>query len=120
MENNVNTEHILWQSPDQQTEVWMQQVSGKTPEEKKFVSAAKTTYTKIVQLCRKLDDFQNAYGRYNGARKELIDAKNDIIDVIDSCGMATTTEDFTKRVTKLTAIQSKAGNALLALKRKGA
>ena len=35
MENNVNTEHILWQSPDQQTEVWMQQVSGKTPEEKK-------------------------------------------------------------------------------------
>ena len=35
MENNVNTEHILWQSTDQQTEVWMQQVSGKTPEEKK-------------------------------------------------------------------------------------
>ena len=93
---------------------------AKTPEEKKFVSAAKMTYTKIVQLCRKLDDFQNAYGRYNGARKELIDAKNDIIDVIDSCGMATTTEDFTKRLTKLTAIQSKAGNALLALKRKGA
>ena len=40
MENNVNTEHILWQSPDQQTEVWMQQVSGKTPEEKKEQSRA--------------------------------------------------------------------------------
>ena len=40
MENNVNTEHILWQSTDQQTEVWMQQVSGKTPEEKKEQSRA--------------------------------------------------------------------------------
>ena len=40
MENNVNTEHISWQSPDQQTEVWMQQVSGKTPEEKKEQSRA--------------------------------------------------------------------------------
>lgn len=40
MENNVNTEHILWQSPAQQTEVWMQQVSGKTPEEKKEQSRA--------------------------------------------------------------------------------
>ena len=35
MENNANEAHIFWKSPDQQTEVWMKQVSGKTPEEKK-------------------------------------------------------------------------------------
>ncbi len=35
MENNANETHIFWESPDQQTEVWMKQVSGKTPEEKK-------------------------------------------------------------------------------------
>ena len=35
MGNNANEAHIFWKSPDQQTEVWMKQVSGKTPEEKK-------------------------------------------------------------------------------------
>ena len=35
MENNANEAHIFWKSQDQQTEVWMKQVSGKTPEEKK-------------------------------------------------------------------------------------
>ena len=35
MENNANEAHIFWKSKDQQTEVWMKQVSGKTPEEKK-------------------------------------------------------------------------------------
>ena len=35
MENNANEAHVFWKSPDQQTEVWMKQVSGKTPEEKK-------------------------------------------------------------------------------------
>ena len=33
MENNANEAHIFWKSPDQQTEVWMKQVSGKTPED---------------------------------------------------------------------------------------
>jgi len=33
MGNNANEAHIFWKSPDQQTEVWMKQVSGKTPEE---------------------------------------------------------------------------------------
>lgn len=32
---NKQEAHIFWKSPDQQTEVWMKQVSGKTPEEKK-------------------------------------------------------------------------------------
>lgn len=40
MENNADAPHILWKSPDQQTEVWMQQASGKTPEEKKKQSRA--------------------------------------------------------------------------------
>lgn len=40
MENNAGKPHILWKSPDQQTEVWMQQVSGRTPEEKKEQSRA--------------------------------------------------------------------------------
>ena len=29
MENNANEAHIFWKSQDQQTEVWMKQVSGK-------------------------------------------------------------------------------------------
>ena len=33
MENNANEAHIFWKSQDQQTEVWMKQVSGKTPED---------------------------------------------------------------------------------------
>ena len=40
MENNANTAHIFWKSPNQQTEVWMKQVSGNTPEEKKEQSRA--------------------------------------------------------------------------------
>ena len=91
-----------------------------TPEEKKFVSSAKTAYTKMVQTCRKLDEYQDKYGKYNGARKELIDAKNDIIDAIDACGMAKTVDEFTKKTNNITTIQNNAAKAMNDIRKKNA
>ena len=93
---------------------------AKTPEEKKFISSAKAAYTKMVQTCRKLDDYQDKYGKYNGARQELIDAKNEIIDAIDSCGMATSVDDFTKKTNNITTIQNKAARAMSDIVKKNA
>ena len=91
-----------------------------TPEDKKFVAAAKGAYTKLAQTCRKLDQYQNTYGKYNGARKELIDAKNDIIDAIDACGMATSVDEFTKKTNNITTIQNKAAKAMNDIRKKNA
>ena len=35
MENNANEAHIFWKSQDQQTEVWMKQVSEKHRKKRK-------------------------------------------------------------------------------------
>ena len=93
---------------------------AKTPEEKKFVAAAKTAYIKMVQTCRKLDEFQNKYGRYNGARQELMNAKNKIIDAIDACGMATSVDEFTKKTNSITTVQNKTASVMNGIRKKNA
>ena len=50
MENNANEAHIFWKSQDQQTEVWMKQVSGKTPEEKKEQSRSR--YRQLAEMIK--------------------------------------------------------------------